>query len=124
MHPDPIVTTPPEDRDVEQAAHRLVTIIDDALDALLLLQPDLDRLPPPESALRGAVHGDPAYTRAERRVQDVLRRIEEQVPDALHPDVEELENRLVDGMHAACQVGWRVGLRMGRWNRAEGADEP
>jgi hypothetical protein len=110
----PLVTDRPADRDVEQAAYRLATIIDDAVDALLLLQPDLAQHPAPASALRGAVHADPAYARAERRFRDVLVRVQEQVPEGLYEDFEELEQRVVEGMHDAAQVGWRLGLNVGR----------
>lgn len=116
----PIVDDRPADRDVEQAAYRLATIIDDAIDALLLLQPDAAQHPAPAGALRGAVHADPAYTRAERRFRDVLVRVQEQVPEGMYEDFEELEQRVVEAMHDACQVGWRVGLRVGRGDRGVG----
>lgn len=113
MRPSIVRITPPLE-DVDHAARELAGAIDDILTALLLLQPDIVRWPPPNGALHSALREDREARRAEARFREVMGRIEALLGEDHEEDVSEAISAMRDYALTAAGVGWRVGLSCAR----------
>lgn len=112
MRARPIVTFTPGPEVFDSVCFNVSFAIDAMIETLLALQPDVRRLPCPDSALRAAMLSDDVWCRADRRIRDVVARLHES--GAADDDLEELEKVVADGMRESAGLGFAVGLRVGR----------
>jgi hypothetical protein len=113
-HPLARLIPSPDPDDIESAKHHLHFVVDGALEALVVLDPDVVRWPVPFGVLDHAVELSPVHVRGRRRVRDLVQRLREVLAAHHHQDLVELEDAVRTAMTDASEAGWRIGMMMSR----------
>lgn len=109
----PIGPRPP-DEDVESAVSRLHGLLDGTLEALMLLSPEVTTWEVPSISVDRAFYSDERFSKAHRRVREVLDRLRESTPARNHDDIDDVDTAVRRAMSDAAEVGWRLGMAMSR----------
>lgn len=106
-------STRPADEDVAYATGRLHCLIDEAIECLLLLDPTVATWEAPVGSIDRAIHSNPRFVKAHRRVHEVLDRLRSDLPGHAD-DLDDLDTAVRRAMSDAGEVGWRLGIMMSR----------
>jgi hypothetical protein len=101
---------------VETAVSRLHGLLDATVETLMLLSPDTASWEVPSGCVDRAFYSDERFSKAHRRVREVLDRLRDSIPVRHHEDVDDVDTAVRRAMSDAAEVGWRIGMAMSRTN--------